>query len=96
MKIVSAKKVSNVPESRGVEGCTEDIEEVRLVEITSAKNENEHKCSSCTLCIALFSIIFTINIGIGSYFLYFQLVLKKTCYSCQVWYPHSNNNLMNL
>ena len=46
----------------------------------------------------LFSIIFTINIGIGSYFLYFHWYSKKKkklCL-CYVWYPHSNNNLMNL
>ena len=60
-----------------VEECTENIEETRLVEITSvelhsAKNENKHKCSSCTQCIVLFSILFTINVGIGTYFVYFH------------------------
>ena len=60
-----------------VEECTENIEETRLVEITSAKNENKHKCSSCTLYIVLVSIFFTINVGIGSYFLYFHWYLKK-------------------
>ena len=60
------------------EECTENIEETRLVEITSSKNENKHKCSSCTLHIVLFSIIFTINVGIGSYFLYFFIFI----YSC--------------
>ena len=60
-----------------VEECTENIEETRLVEITSAKNENEHKCSSCTLYIVLYSIFFTINVGIGSYFLSFHCYLKK-------------------
>ena len=54
-----------------VEECTENIEETRLVEITSAKNENKHKCSSCTLYIALFSMLFTIKVGICSYFLCF-------------------------
>ena len=54
------------------EECTENIEETKLVEITSAKNENKHKNSSCTLYIALFSIFFTINVGIGTYFLYFH------------------------
>ena len=49
-----------------VEECTKNIEETRLVEITSSKNENKHKCSSCKLYIVLFSIFFTINIGIGS------------------------------
>ena len=31
------------------EECTENIEETRLVEITSSKNENKHNCSPCTL-----------------------------------------------
>ena len=60
-----------------VEECTENIEEKRLVEITSSKKENKHKCSSCTLYIVLFSIFFTINVGIGSYFLCFYWYLKK-------------------
>ena len=59
------------------EECTENIVETRLVEITSAKNENKHKYSSCTLYIVSFSIFFTINVGIGSYFLYFHWYLKK-------------------
>ena len=54
-----------------VEECTENIKETRLVEKTSAKNKNKHKCSSCTLYIVLFLIIFTINAGIDIYFTYF-------------------------
>ena len=59
------------------EECTENIEETRLVEITSSKNKNKHKYSSCMLYIVLFSIFFTINVGIGSYFLCFYWYLKK-------------------
>ena len=51
-----------------VEECTENVEEVKLAKITSAKHEN--RSNSCTLYIALFLIIFTINIGIGAYFVY--------------------------
>ena len=29
-----------------VEECTETVEEVKIAEITSAKDENKHKCSS--------------------------------------------------
>ena len=69
-----------------VEGCTENIEETRLVEITSAelhsaKHEYNHKCSSCTLCIVLFSILFTINAAIGSYFVLVP-VLKRQFNKC--------------
>ena len=57
-KIVSAKKKKKKVDTL-VEECTENIEETRLVEITSvelhsAKNENKHKCSSCMLCIVFF------------------------------------------
>ena len=74
-----------------VEECTETVE-VKLVKITSvelnstklhsAKNENKHRCSYCTMGIVLFSILFTINVGIGTYFAYFHCYLKKWCYSC--------------
>ena len=66
-----------------VEECTENVEEVKLAKITSAEDENKHKnkCSSCTQYIVLFSIIFTINIGIGIYFVYYKYMyhwyLKK-------------------
>ena len=59
-----------------VEG-TETVEEVKLAKITSVGYENKHKCISCTLYLALFSIIFTINVGIGAYFVYFHWHLKK-------------------
>ena len=69
--------VDTLVERSFAEECTGKIEETSLVEITSSKNENRHKCSSCTLCIVLFSIFFTINIGIVSYFLCFYWYLKK-------------------
>ena len=57
--------------------CTENVEEVKLAKIALAEDENKQKRSSCTLYIVLFSITFTVNIGIGSYFLYFHWYLKK-------------------
>ena len=60
-----------------IEECTENIEEVKLAKITSTGNENKHKCSSCTLEILLISVLFTINVGIGSYYLYFHWYLRK-------------------
>ena len=60
-----------------VEECTENIEETRLVEKTYAKNKNQHKCSFCTVYILLFSIIFTINIRTGTYFVYIHWYLKN-------------------
>ena len=60
-----------------VEECTENVEEVKLAKISSAENESKHKCSSCTQYIVLFSIIFTVNVGIGTYFIYFHWYLNK-------------------
>ena len=54
-----------------VEECTEHFEEAKVAEITLTEcNSVEivHKRSSCTLYIVLFSIIFTINIWITTYF----------------------------
>ena len=54
---------------QSVDECNETVdEEVKIV------NENENKCSSCILYIALFSIFFIINVGIGAYFVYYKYV----------------------
>ena len=63
-----------------VEECTENIDEVKITEITSMELhsiENIHKCSSCTMYIVLFSIIFTINIGIATYFVYWKYINRN-------------------
>ena len=49
----------------------------KKTEITLSENENKRKCSSCTQYIVLFSLIFTINVGIGVYFVYSRWYLKK-------------------
>ena len=60
------------------EECTENIDEVKI----ASENRHKKKCSSCTLYIVLFSIIFTINIGIVAYFVYYKYVNgdKKNCF----------------
>ena len=63
-----------------VEKCIENVEEVKLSKITSTKDESKHKCNFFTLHIALFSILFPINVGIGNCFIYFRWYLKKRCY----------------
>ena len=62
-----------------VEECTENVEKVKLTEITSAEDKNKHEntCSSSALYIVLFETIFTINVGIGTYFVHFHWYLKK-------------------
>ena len=50
-----------------VDECDENIdEEVKILD------KNEDKCNSCILYIVLFSIFFTINVGIGAYFVYYK------------------------
>ena len=51
--------------------CSENIDEVKMVKITLVEDENTCK-SSCTIYIALIVIIFTFNIGIGTYFIYYK------------------------
>ena len=60
-----------------MEECTETNNEVKLAKITLVENENKYKCSSCTLYMVLILIIFTINVGIGSYFVYSHWYLKN-------------------
>ena len=51
-----------------IEECNENIEETSLIKINSTKCKH----NSCILYIVLFSIFFTINIGIASYFVYYK------------------------
>ena len=53
-----------------IEECTVNIDEVKIAECNSVKNI--HKCSFCTLHFVLFSVIFTFNIGIFTYFVYYK------------------------
>ena len=55
-----------------VEECNETIDEVKLTKITLAENEKSYKSNSSILYIVLFSIFFTINVGIGAYFVYYK------------------------
>ena len=58
-------------ERSSTEKGTESTEEARLVQINSTEcNSVENKCkhNSCTQYIVLFSIFFTTNVGINSYF----------------------------
>ena len=71
MKIVSVEKKLV---DKLVEECTETNNEVKLAKITLAENENKYKCSSCTLYIVLFWILFTINVGIGTYFVCYKYI----------------------
>ena len=60
---------------RLVEECTENIGKVKINECNTVRNI--HKCSSSALYIVLFSIIFTINIGITTYFVYYNYMNRN-------------------
>ena len=51
-----------------IDECTETIEETSLVKFNSKKCKHNY----CKLYIVLFSIFFTINVGIGAYFAYYK------------------------
>ena len=53
---------------KSIEECNENIEETNLIKINLIKCKN----NSCILYIVLFSIIFTMNIGIATYFVYYK------------------------
>ena len=55
------------------EECTENVDEVKI----ASENKHKNKCSSCTLCIVLFSIIFTISMGIATYFVYHKYMNRN-------------------
>ena len=71
-----------------VQECTKNSEEVKLAKITLSEDENKHKCSSCTICNVLFSIIFTISIGIGTYFVYCQYINRNKETASKYDYVH--------
>ena len=55
-----------------VDECGETIdEEVKIV------SEIKNKCNACIVYIVVFSILFIINIGIATYFVYLYWYLKN-------------------
>ena len=56
-----------------VDECGKNIDEEKIAD----ENEHKNKCSFCMVYIVLFLIFFTINVGIGAYFVYFCWYLKK-------------------
>ena len=66
---------------KSVNECTGNVEELKLAKITLSADENEHKCSPCTLYIVLCSVMFIVNVGLGTYFVCYKYMnhwyLKK-------------------
>ena len=74
-----------------IDKCTETIEEVKLAKITLAENENENKCSSCKVYIALMIVVFIISTGITISFVYYNWSLIKNNISCIKFNTHRRN-----
>ena len=53
--------------------CTKTVEEVKI----ASKNEHKNECRPCILYTVLFLIIFAIDIGIGTYFVYYQYINRN-------------------
>ena len=64
-----------------VEECTENIDEVKIAGTALFERKNECKFS-CTIYVVLIAIVFTISIGIGTYFIYYKYMNhdKKNCF----------------
>ena len=74
-----------------VEDCTENIDEVKIAGMTLFERRNECK-SSCTVYVVLTAIVFTISIGIGTYFVYSKYMNhdQKTDSKCDFVYQTSS------
>ena len=70
------KLVDKLVERNSAEECTENIDEVKIVEITLSGHENVCVCS-CTIYVVVIVMIFTSSIGIGAYFAYSHWSIKK-------------------
>ena len=64
-----------------VEECAENIDEVKISGMALFERRNECK-SSCRIYVVLIVIVFTISIGIGTYFIYYKYMNhdKKNCF----------------
>ena len=65
-----------------IQECTENIDETKITNENDNENKNENKNENSffVVYIALFSIIFTINIGICIYFVYDKYVNRNNKY----------------
>ena len=71
-----------------IEKCTENNDEIKLVNITLVENENNSEHSSCKVYIVLMTVVFTIFTGITIYFVYYNRSLIKSNISCTKFNTH--------
>ena len=76
-----------------VEECTENINEIKLVEVTPFENKNNYEYNSCRVYIALMIVVFTIFIGITIYLVYYNRSLINNIYCIKFNNRKKNKNL---
>ena len=70
-----------------IDESTETIdEELKILD------KNKDKCSSWILHIVLFSIFFTINVGICAYFVYYKYMNRNNENASEYYYVHQIYN----
>ena len=74
-----------------VDECTENTDEVKIAGMSLFERGNDCK-SSCTIYVVLIAIVFSISIGIGTYFIYYKYINhdKKTASKYDYVYQTSN------
>ena len=72
--IYTMKMCTKMLVNKLVEECIGIIDEAKIAKMTLFELENMCNCS-CTLYFVLFSIICTINIGIGTYFVCYKYMI---------------------
>ena len=66
--------------NKSVEECTENIDEAKIAGMALFERGNGFK-SLFTTYVVLIVIVFTICIGIGTYFIYYKwIMIKKYCF----------------
>ena len=73
------------------EECTENIDEVKIAKMALFERRNDCKFS-CRIYVVLIAIVFTVSIGIGTYFIYYKYMHhdKKTASKYDYIYQTSN------
>ena len=90
MKIVIAGKTLV---DKLIDKCTENIEEVKLAEITLFENKNNYKYNSCRVYIVLMIAVFTIFTGVTVYLVYYNWSLIKNDISCIKFNTHKETKI---
>ena len=76
-----------------IDECTENIEEVKIANITVENENSYYKCSSCKVYIVFMIVVFTIFTGITIYFVYYNWSLIKNNVSCIKFNTHKETKI---